>query len=391
MNLNMQAFNINTLLGGLDKVRDVMGVYQQQLLLIVIVFALLNCFFGYALRKLWSVIPGFFLGAAAGYAAGTYTNQTTTITLALAVGTGLLTAIIAFVLYRIGLFLLICGLVGFCLWHLVNPNDTTGYGLVALVAFVIGLICVPFERISVILVTSICGALTTIRMAYFFKDLDLNMMFWIVSAILAAAGMLFQFKPWKEADYWEDDDEEEREHRAKARARRKRRSGFDPLPSRKKKKKRRGSSSSSSGNARDPYRSYQKPSNRTRVSQNTMYDFRFVPEEPDDDDDEKDLPKIIRRRPSANRPLRRSLTKKKHPQKLPWATRSRIPLLPNRRSPRTASRMSISPRSGSRFPKRYREFTKTIRTRNPHCSAENPAGKGTFPCLPGSFYPDFQL
>ena len=56
MNLNMQAFNINTLLGGLDKVRDVMGVYQQQLLLIVIVFALLNCFFGYALRKLWSGI-----------------------------------------------------------------------------------------------------------------------------------------------------------------------------------------------------------------------------------------------------------------------------------------------------------------------------------------------
>ena len=291
MNLNMQAFNINTLLGGLDKVRDVMGVYQQQLLLIVIVFALLNCFFGYALRKLWSVIPGFFLGAAAGYAAGTYTNQTTTITLALAVGTGLLTAIIAFVLYRIGLFLLICGLVGFCLWHLVNPNDITGYALVALVSFVIGLICVPFERISVILVTSICGSLTTIRMAYFFKDLDLNLIFWIASAILAAVGMLFQFKPWKEADYWEDDDEEERERRARARSRRKRSSGFDPRPSKKKKKKRRGSSS---GSSRDPYRSTQKSPNRTRVSRNTMYDFHFVPEEPDDDEAEE-LPKRRRR------------------------------------------------------------------------------------------------
>ena len=296
MNLNMQTFN--TLLGGLDKGKELFGVYQQQFFLSVLIFALLNCFFGYALRKLWSVIPGFFLGAAAGYAAGTYTNQTTTITLALSVGIGLLTAIIAFVLYRIGLFLLICGLVGFCLWHLVNPNDITGYGLVALVSFVIGLICVPFERISVILVTSICGALTTIRMAYFFKDLDLNMIFWIASAILAAAGMLFQFKPWKEADYWEEDDEEERERRAKARSKRKRGSGFDPLPARKKKKKRRGSSSSSSGSSRDPYRSYQKPSSRTRVSQNTMYDFRFVPEEPDDDDEE-DLPKIIRRRPSA--------------------------------------------------------------------------------------------
>ena len=42
MNLNMQAFNINTLLGGLDKVRDVMGVYQQQLLLIVIVLSLIH-------------------------------------------------------------------------------------------------------------------------------------------------------------------------------------------------------------------------------------------------------------------------------------------------------------------------------------------------------------
>lgn len=292
MNLNMQTFN--TLLGGLDKVWSAMGVYQQQLLLIVIVFALLNCFFGYALRKLWSVIPGFFLGAAAGYAAGTYTNQTAAITLALAVGSGLLTAIIAFVLYRIGLFLLICGLVGFCLWHLVNPNDITGYGLVALVSFVIGLICVPFERISVILVTSICGSLTTIRMAYFFKDLDLNMIFWIASAILAAAGMLFQFKPWKEADYWEDDDEEERERRAKSRSRRKRGSGFDLLPSRKKKKRRRGSSSSSSGSSRNPYRSYQKQDNRSRVSQNTMYDFRFVPEEPDDDEEEE-LSKVHRR------------------------------------------------------------------------------------------------
>lgn len=42
MNLNMQTFNINTLLGGLDKVRDVMGVYQQQLLLIVIVLSLIH-------------------------------------------------------------------------------------------------------------------------------------------------------------------------------------------------------------------------------------------------------------------------------------------------------------------------------------------------------------
>lgn len=295
MNLNMQT--LNTLLGGLDKGKELFGVYQQQFFLIVLVFALLNCFFGYSLRKLWSVIPGFFIGAAIGYAAGTYTHQTPTITLALSAGIGLLLAILAFVLYRIGLFFLICGLVGFCLWHLISPNDITGYGLVALVSFVIGLICVPFERISVILVTSICGSLTTIRMAYFFKDLDLNLIFWVASAVLAAAGILFQFKPWKESDYWDEEDEDEREYRAKSRAKKKRRSGFDPLPA---KKKKRRSRSSSPDRSRDPYRSYQKPSNRSRVSQNT-YDFRFVPEEPDHDDEEE-LPKI-HRKPSS-RPVK---------------------------------------------------------------------------------------
>ena len=390
MNLNMQAFNINTLLGGLDKVRDVMGVYQQQLLLIVIVFALLNCFFGYTLRKLWSVIPGFFSARPpvmqrvptrirprqSPWRLPSHRSSDRNHCLRPLPDRTFSSDLRARRL---------------CLWHLVNPNDITGYGLVALVAFVIGLICVPFERISVILVTSICGALTTIRMAYFFKDLDLNMMFWIVSAILAAAGMLFQFKPWKEADYWRMTTKKN----ANTVQKRAPDGSADPVstlfhPERRKR------------NAAAPLPLLPATQEiRTAAIRNrrTVPVFRRTPCTISvlfrKNLTMTTMRKIFQKSSAAghpqNRPLRRSLTKKKHPQKLPWATRSRIPLLPNRRSPRTASRMSISPRSGSRFPKRYREFTKTIRTRNPHCSAENPAGKGTFPCLRFIFYPDFFL
>lgn len=281
--LNMQTFQ--SLLSRYDDLKALFDTYGQQLLLVLLIFALLNCFFGYALRKLWSVIPGFFLGAAAGLAAGVYTSQTTQITLALSVGCALLCAIIAFVLYRIGLFFLISGLVGFCLWHIVLPSDWTGYLLVGLIAFVVGLISVPFERISVILVTSICGSLAAIQIAYLLKGLEANLLMLGITAVLALLGILFQSKPWKERDYWDEDDEREREYRQHARDRRRREYGLPSAPSpRRRPRKRRGSSyrpGSSSTRSSSP-----QPSGKSRVSQNT-YDFRYVPEEPDEEDDEE--------------------------------------------------------------------------------------------------------
>ena len=210
-------------------------------------------------------------------------------------------------------------------------------------------------------------------------------MFWIASAILAAAGMLFQFKPWKEADYWEDDDEEEREHRAKARARRKRRSRFHPLPSRKKKK-----------DAAAPLPLLPATQEiRTAAIRNrrTVPVFRRTPCTISvlfrKNLTMTTMRKIFRNHPPPANPQTGRSGEFDEEETSPKASMGDTKPYTSPSKPQITDGRHPGCRSlrdpGSRFPKRYREFTKTIRTRNPHCSAENPAGKGTFPCLPGSF------
>ena len=51
---------------------NVMEKYTTGIMLAGLVFALLNCFMGYKLRKIWGSILGFILGAAGGGIAGYY-------------------------------------------------------------------------------------------------------------------------------------------------------------------------------------------------------------------------------------------------------------------------------------------------------------------------------
>ena len=59
-------------LGLIDLFFDIYGRYIWTAGLII---ALLNCFFGYKLRKLWSVLAGFLLGAFAGLCICAYLQQ----------------------------------------------------------------------------------------------------------------------------------------------------------------------------------------------------------------------------------------------------------------------------------------------------------------------------
>ena len=58
----MENISIDTIYSLLDKFdifNELLTRYGTALLIAAAVFALLNCFFGYALRKLWSVLLGF--------------------------------------------------------------------------------------------------------------------------------------------------------------------------------------------------------------------------------------------------------------------------------------------------------------------------------------------
>ncbi len=165
------------------------------------------------------------------------------------------------------------------------------------IAFVVALIGVPFERITVTLITSVCGALTAVTLAYDLQQTEYDLVMWIIVLVLAALGMIFQFKPWKDRGYEEEDEEEENYRRSRKQHRRSRRPSRSTASRTSGKRKKKKASRSSSGHSSSRGGS---SSRRTKVSQNTMYDFHFVPEEPDDaeeEDDEELLERPARRSP----------------------------------------------------------------------------------------------
>lgn len=90
------------------------------------------------------------------------------------------------------------------------------------IAFVVALIGVPFERITVTLITSVCGALTAVTLAYDLQQTEYDLVMWIIVLVLASLGMIFQFKPWKDRGYEEEDEEEENYRRSRKQHRRSR-------------------------------------------------------------------------------------------------------------------------------------------------------------------------
>lgn len=298
--LNISIDTLYALLDRFDTLQNLLTEYGTFLIIAAAVFALLNCFFGYILRKIWSVLLGVAIGASGGMLLATYTEQSYNMTLGVTLGLGFIFGLLALLLYRIGTFFLIIGFLSFSLFKLLNPQDLIMLLFLIAIAVVVALIGVPFERITVILITSVCGALTAVTLAYDFQQTEYDLVMWIIVLILAALGMIFQFKPWKDRSYQEDEYEEEENYRRDRKQRRRPRASSKNTSShasgnRKKKKKSRSSSRHSSSSRSSSGR-------RTKVSQNTMYDFHFVPEEPDEPDEEKEeelLERPVRRSPGA--------------------------------------------------------------------------------------------
>lgn len=80
----MQNISIDTLYALLDRfdtLKNLLAKYGTFLIIAAAIFALLNCFFGYALRKVWSVLLGFAIGASGGMLLASYTEQSRNMTL----------------------------------------------------------------------------------------------------------------------------------------------------------------------------------------------------------------------------------------------------------------------------------------------------------------------
>ncbi len=128
-------------------------------LIVGMVFAILNCFWGYQLMRLWISLIGLAIGAIIGAILGLRYFDGRNIIFIVAVVCGLLVAMLANVIYRLGIVIMCAGIVFFT-FELLFPVAAFGVhmGFVA-VGIVVGIAAFAYEDLVVSWVTGICGGL----------------------------------------------------------------------------------------------------------------------------------------------------------------------------------------------------------------------------------------
>lgn len=230
---------------------DFHDTYSPILLKAALVFALLNCFFGYKLRKLWSCIFGLLLGIGTGLAVAVYLNQPIKFALIAAAAAGLLFTALAFLLYRIGMFFLCIGAVIMTLFQLFPlPTFSTICGF-AVFGLVVGFLSVVKEHTVVICITSICGGVGSAKLIFLLLSNDNTVLTALTAIVLSVLGLVFQFKPWKDKEYWKEETDKNTRQRRTEKDRRKGRRQKHRF---RKKASSKGSSRRSSSKKRSPSR-----------------------------------------------------------------------------------------------------------------------------------------
>ena len=194
--------------------------YGMYLTAAALVFALLNCFLGYRLRKLWIVLVSFLAGSAVGLAVCIHMRLSLRWSLLAALAAGIFCALLGYLLYRAGLFILCWGVTVFLLLQLLHPASTAALAACLIAGAAAGGFALARERVTVSLVTAIGGGFGSAFLLLSLAGQDSPLLTILLTAILAFLGILVQLKPWKNKDYWKHEDQNlQRENREQARSR----------------------------------------------------------------------------------------------------------------------------------------------------------------------------
>ena len=105
MNMDMlsRGFDILQRAGGMEQISQLMVIVYG----VLCVFGLLNCILGYRILRFWMMIFGFIIGAGAGFGV-TYMSgvQDKMVIAGAMAGLGIVLAVVSFLIYRAGIFVL---------------------------------------------------------------------------------------------------------------------------------------------------------------------------------------------------------------------------------------------------------------------------------------------
>ena len=202
---------LKRILETLDRIRmtEVTSTKYLVIFSLIAAFGLLNCVLGYRLLRFWAMLCGFFLGALTGYMfVSRLAMQDKIYYLGAMVGLGIIFAVIVFLIYRAGIFILAAGCVMAAAIYFLRPTSSAMFFLCILIGVAAGVFGLKFSRGVIIFATSLMGGVIAgFSMAKIGHITDLPIAL-SMSAGFAVLGMLVQFATNRIPD---DDGEEEEE------------------------------------------------------------------------------------------------------------------------------------------------------------------------------------
>ena len=199
--MNIQGDQILELIKGLWSF--VPKEYMILIYLVGTVFAFLNCFMGYRLRKVWGCILGIFMGGGVGFGAGLYFLQDKMMAgLAGAMG-ALVFGLLAWLLYKFGVFVMCTGLVYSIVVSFFQDATLTQHFIALVIGLFAGTFALGYEKQMVIGITSVCGGLGGIHLLLEMLGKDAGAGELLLGLIMAAIGIAVQAAPFIKGKDWE--------------------------------------------------------------------------------------------------------------------------------------------------------------------------------------------
>lgn len=160
------------------------------------VFALLNCFMGYRLRKVWGCLLGLAAGGAGGTAAGYYILNDWMLALAAGAGCALIVCFLAWVFYKLGVFVMCSGLVYFMVISLMDQPSAKIHIISLVIGVFAGTFALGYERQLVITITALCGGIGGMGLLLSMAGIDSAAAQLLLGLVLAAFGAFVQALPY---------------------------------------------------------------------------------------------------------------------------------------------------------------------------------------------------
>lgn len=207
---------------------DLVNRFMMTIFAVILVFGILNCILGYRLLRFWMMVGGFLVGGGLALIVVHTMGIPEKATMMIAgLATGVVFAVIAFLVYKAGVFILAAGIGWALSIYFLHPTSSASFFACILIGVALGSMAVKYCREVLIVSTSLIGGVMAGVSLAKLGDLADFPYGLGMSVGFAIIGMLIQFainKPASDNEEDLDDEEDSEQERSENQDRKQERS-----------------------------------------------------------------------------------------------------------------------------------------------------------------------